>query len=160
MFITNVILIHNNVIIHYYIIYYIILSYVKLITYYIIYIILIIILRYYYMIKWVLYYTTLFAPSSITALIIPIMVTLCHNLVRLPPISLLQRGKKNRSKVPSRESDHAQPCPTLWFFKSKADGPVWKEERVTGSWRLDSKGVHILQNKNKKKNNNSDFCSR
>ena len=39
-------------------------------------------------------YTTLFAPSSITALIIPIMVTLCHNLVRLPPISLLQRGKK------------------------------------------------------------------
>ena len=35
---------------------------------------------------------------------------------------------KNRSKVPSRESDHAQPCPTLWFFKSKADGPVWKEE--------------------------------
>ena len=39
-------------------------------------------------------YTTLFAPSSITALIIPIMVILCHNLVRLPPISLLQRGKK------------------------------------------------------------------
>ena len=42
--------------------------------------------------------------------------------------SLCYNAGKNRSKVPSRESDHAQPCPTLWFFKSKADGPVWKEE--------------------------------
>ena len=103
-------------------------------------------------------YTTLFAPSSITALIIPIMVTLCHK--PCPPPSNLSATaweKKDQKFLPGKV-DHAQPCPTLWFFKSKADGPVWKEEGFTGSWRLDSKGVHILQNK--KDNNNSEFCSR
>ena len=93
-------------------------------------------------------YTTLFALSSITALIIPIMVTLCHNLVRLPPISLLQRGKK-QIKSSFQESDHAQPCPTLWFFKSKADGPVWKEEGLLAAEDWTPKGYIYCRTKRK-----------
>ena len=54
--------------------------------------------------------------------------TLNHNLVHLPPISLLQREKKNIESS-LQESDHTLPCPTLWFFKWKgSDDHVWKKE--------------------------------
>ena len=74
-----------------------------------------------------------------------------------PPSNLSATTWKNRSKVPSRESDHAQPCPTLWFFKSKADGPVWKEEGLLAAEDWTPKGYIYCRTK---KNNNSDFCSR
>ena len=81
----------------------------------------------------------------------------------LPPSNLSATAwGKNRSKVPSRESDHAQPCPTLWFFKSKADGPVWKEEGSLAAEDWTPKGYMYCRTQKKKNNNNnnSDFCSR
>ena len=78
------------------------------------------------------------------------MVSLCHNLVRLPPISLLQRGKK-QIKSSLQESDHALPCPTLWFFKSKADGHVWKEEGLLAAEDWIPRGTYIAEQKKKKK---------
>ena len=56
---------------------------------------------------------------------------------------------KNRSKVPSRESDHVQPCPTLWFFKSKADGPVWKEKGLLAAEDWTPKGYIDCRTKRK-----------
>ena len=69
-----------------------------------------------------------------------------------PPSNLSATAweKTDQKFLPGKVTMHS-PAPRCDSFKSKADGPVWKEERVTGSWRLDSKGVHILQNKNKKK---------
>ena len=100
-------------------------------------------------------YQTSRPQSLVTAPNIPIMVSLCHNLVRLPPISLLQRGKK-QMKSSFQESDHALPCPTLWFFKSKADGHIWKEEGLLAAEVWTPKGTYIAE----QKKNNSDFCSR
>ena len=102
--------------------------------------------------KHVYVYQTPRPQSPVTAPNIPIMVSLCHNLVHLPPISLLQRGKKKKQiKSSFQESDHA-----LWFFKSKADGHVWKEERLLAAEDWTPKGTYIAE----QKKNNSDFCSR
>ena len=45
-----------------------------------------------------------------------------------PPSNLSATAWEKQIKSSLQESDHALPCPTLWFFKSKADGHVWKEE--------------------------------
>ena len=79
------------------------------------------------------------------------MVSLCHSLVRLPTISLLQRAKKKQIKSSFQESDHALPCPTLWFFKSKVDGHVWKEEGLLAAEDWTPKGTYIAEQKKKKK---------
>ena len=98
-------------------------------------------------------------PSSITALIIPIMVTLCHNLVRLPPISLLQRGKKTDQKfLPGKVTMHS-PAPRCDSLKVR---PMALSERKRGLLAAEDwtpKGYIYCRTKTKK-NNNSDFCSR
>ena len=92
-------------------------------------------------------YQTSRPQSSVTAPNLPIMVSLCHNLVRLPPISLLQRGK-NRSKVPSRKVTIHCPAPRCDSLKVR---PMATSERKRGYWQLKTglQRVHILQNKNK-----------
>ena len=63
-----------------------------------------------------------------------------------PPFNLsaTMRGK-NRSKVPSRKvTIH---CPTLWFFKSKVDGYVWKEEGLLAAEDWTPKGTYIAEQK-------------
>ena len=75
------------------------------------------------------------------------MVPLCHNLVHFPPISLLQRGKK-QIESSLQESDHTLPCPTLWFFNGKADGHIWKEEGLTAAEDRKPKGIYIVEQKN------------
>ena len=81
------------------------------------------------------------------------MVPFCHNLIHLPPISLLQRGKK-QIESSLQESDHTLPCPTLWFFNGKADGHVWKEGGLLPAEDWKPKGIYC-----RKKKYNSDFCS-
>ena len=96
-------------------------------------------------------YTTLFAPSSITALIIPIMVTLCHNLVRLPPICLLQRGKKTDQKfLPGKVTMHS-PAPRCDSLKVR---PMALSERKRGLLAAEDwtpKGYIYCRTKTKKK---------
>ena len=41
----------------------------------------------------------------------------------------------------------ALPCPTLWFFKSKADGHVWKEEGLLAAEDWTPKGTYIAEQK-------------
>ena len=48
-----------------------------------------------------------------------------------------------------QESDHTLPCPTLWFFKRRADDHVWKEEGVPAAEDWNPKGIYC-KNKNKK----------
>ena len=90
-------------------------------------------------------YTTLLAPSSITALIIPIMVTLCHNLVCLPLISLLQRGKKTDQKfLPGKVTMHS-PAPRCDSLKVS---PMALSERKRGYWQLKTglqRGTYIAE---------------
>ena len=78
-----------------------------------------------------------------------------HYLVHLPPISLLQRGKK-QIEISLQESDHTPPCPTLWFFKWKgSDDHVWKEERGCWQPKTENRRVYIVE----QKKYNSDSCS-
>ena len=97
----------------------------------------------------VLMYTTLFAPSSITALIIPVTVSLCHNLVRLPPISLLQRGKKTDQKfLPGKVTMHS-PAPRCDSLKVR---PMALSERKRGYWQLKTglqRGTYIAEQQKK-----------
>ena len=92
-------------------------------------------------------YQTSRPQSSVTAPNIPIMVSLCHNLVRLPPISLLQRGK-NRSNVPSWKVTMHCPAPRCDSLKVR---PMATSERKRGYRQLKTglRRVHILQNKKK-----------
>ena len=68
-------------------------------------------------------------------------------LVHLPPISLLQRGKK-QIESSFQGSDHTLPCSTLWFFNGKADGHVWKEEGLLAAEDWKPKGIYCRTKKN------------
>ena len=70
--------------------------------------------------------------------------------------SFCYNAGKKQIKSSFQESDHALPCPTLWFFKSKADGHVWKEEGLLAAEDWTPRGTYIAE----QKENNSDFCSR
>ena len=64
--------------------------------------------------------------------------------------SLCYSVGKKQIKCSFQKSDHALPCPTLWFFKSKADGLVWKEESLLAAEDWTPKGTYIAEQKKKK----------
>ena len=64
-----------------------------------------------------------------------------------PPSNLFATAWEKQIKSSLQESDHALPCPTLWFFKSKADGHVWKEEGLLAAKDWTPKGTYIAEQK-------------
>ena len=66
--------------------------------------------------------------------------------------SLCYSAGKKQIKSSLQESDHALPRPTLWFFKSKADGHVWKEEGLLAAEVWTPKGTYIAEQKKTKTN--------
>ena len=66
-----------------------------------------------------------------------------------PPPSNFSATAREKKQIKSsfQESDHALPCPTLWFFKSKADGHVWKEEGLLAAEDRTPKGTYIAEQK-------------
>ena len=64
-----------------------------------------------------------------------------------PPSNLSATAWEKQMKSSFQESDHALPCPTLWFFKSKADGHVWKEEGLLAAEDWTPKGTYIAEQK-------------
>ena len=66
------------------------------------------------------------------------------------PLQSLCYSVEKQIESSLQESDHTLPCPTLWFFKRKADDHVWKEEGVLAAEDWNPMGI-CCKTKQKKK---------